>query len=144
MSQLPRLPWTLFSMLLPVAYMVGMHLTWMKDTSARYRMAMKHLGFWGGMTGTWWVTHRWASKTHTRVGGLFLYLLAASFPVIGYEGARRLAGKVFPKSPPPLLRPSSPPFRINPSVSTMAKQPRPLISRSSVPYTTILNRPSFP
>ncbi len=96
-----RILGTLLSAGLPVAYMVGLHLTWTKDRNSRMRMAFKHLGFWGGMAGTLYIAHRYGFRAKTLPKAFGIWLGASVLPVLGYEVMRRIAARCFPKSSRP-------------------------------------------
>lgn len=88
-------------LMVPVAYMVWTHLSWVPDRNSRIRMGLKQLGFWGAFFGfSIPAVHLWSRRITTVWGRWGLYGAAMAAPVLGYEGLRRVAKRFFPTGTP--------------------------------------------
>ncbi len=91
-----RLLGNILSVVIPVGYMIATHLSWEGDRNGKLRMAIKHLGFWGGMAGTIFCSHRYGFRAKSMAKALPIFIGSGTFPILGYEVFRRIAAKAFP------------------------------------------------
>ncbi|MCA9841943.1 MAG: hypothetical protein KC475_07445 [Cyanobacteria bacterium HKST-UBA03] len=79
----------------------------MPTPEAKARMALKHAGFWGGMTGTVVLGHRvamWRFGTRQPVKAALTFAVGATLPMLGYWGGKRLARVWFPTPTEPVAK----------------------------------------
>lgn len=92
----------ILSLTAPVVAMVGLHLSWMPTAASKARMALKHVGFWGGMGASAFVGHRygmWKFGSRRPWLSAATFVAAATFPMVGYALSKPLGRRWFPELP---------------------------------------------
>jgi hypothetical protein len=97
LKRIHRILGVLISVVIPIATMEGLHISWEPDFNGKMRMAMKQMGFWGGFLTTILVTHRYGFRQKSFGKALPIFLAAAPIPLIGYQAMKKLAPMVFPR-----------------------------------------------